>query len=159
MYRVESVWESKRLAEKQWAQVSIRTFGDAGSWPQLPYNPPTGICTHKNIHTHTHMHISVFPSLSVRGLRRPSKTGKDWLEACRVPLPATGNPGQIKTAQASQPALFPACSACVLLGHLKKPLEEPSATRWIRKEVILQWCERGLGGQGPKCMCMCVNWN
>lgn len=84
------------------------------------------------------MDVSVFPSPSVKGLKKPSKTGKDWLEACRVPVTGTGGLGQIKPAQASQAALFHASAACVLLGHLKYPLEEPRTTRWIRREVILQ---------------------
>lgn len=121
---------------------------------QLHYDPSTGTDAHKNINTH--MHISIFPSLPGRGLRRSSKTGKDWLEACTVPLSATGGPGQIKSVPAPLPALFLASTACILLGHLKLSQEEPNTTRWIRKEVILQWCERGLGVQGPMLVCMCV---
>lgn len=64
-----------------------------------------------------HTRMSALPCLSGRGLRRSSKGGRDWLEARVVPLPATGGPGQIRSAPL--PALFPFSAACVALGHLK----------------------------------------
>ena len=95
---------------------------------------------------HAHMKTSTHICISLplyKGIKETFKERhKDWLGACRVPLLGTGGPGQIKNC--------PGLSACLVtrlpclrtvLGHLKNPLEEPRATRWIRKEVILQWCE------------------
>lgn len=60
MYKVECVWETKTGRDTMCISLNQHwTFGDAGSSPQLPYNPPTGICTWKHPHTYAHICISL----------------------------------------------------------------------------------------------------
>lgn len=81
------------------------------------------------------MHTDDSPRLSIRGLRRPSKRGRDWLEACGVPLLSTGPLWEIKTARSgSQPASFP-CSFSPTPDK-DPPNWETRASRWIRKDGL-----------------------
>lgn len=105
--------------------------------------------------TVTRVHMSAFPSLSGRGLRPSSKSGTDWLEACVVPLPATGGPGQIRSAPppsllAPVSALYPFSSACILSGHLKPsqgvPVQPGGLRRWLFYNGVKE--AQGVWGQG-----------
>lgn len=104
--------------------------------------------------TVTHMHMSAFPSLSGRGLRPSSKSGRDWLEARVVPLPATGEPGQNRSAPPSHP-----CTRLVsllLCLHTVRTLETlsgeggPVQPGGLRRRLFYNGMKEALGvwGQG-----------
>lgn len=128
---------------KSWSALSL--------WSYRVLTAASLQSVHRHMHIWKHPHAYAHFCISLllcKGIKWTFKERqRDWPGACRVPLLTTGGPGQIKTAQASQPALLLAPLPAYYIRTLgKKTLEEPSTTRWIKKEVILQWWE------GPGCL-------
>lgn len=124
----------KKAAKCRWDNVH-------DSWSALSLGKRVGTVTSPQS-THRHMHTSAFPCLSVKGLRRPSKRGR---EIGQGPAGSLFSPledqGRLKLpGPLSLPCYPPSLPACCIR-TVETPLRrEQSTTRWIKKEVILQWC-------------------
>lgn len=127
MYKAECVRETKTQSGREAMCTSLNQQWVCGrrvlTTAPLTIGPQPHACMKTSTHIRTHLHFLAF---SVRGLRRPSKRGR---EIGQGPAGSLSSPledqGRLKLPRLLSLPRYPPLFLRTVLGHLKTPLEEP----------------------------------